>query len=280
MDLKLYEEMVLLFRSGTPFVLATVIDHSGSSPRKAGAKMVMRSDGTVLGSVGGGRVESETLQAAKTALAEGTPRTLSFVLTEEHGFICGGSMRVYVEPHGSSPRLVMIGAGHIGKATAALAKVCGFRVTVVDERTEHANRETIASADELLCCPIAAAFSKLTLGPNSYIVVATPGHQHDFDAVRMALRSKAGFVGLVGSRRKRQALMQTLTDEGFTVEERARVITPIGMDIGAETPEEIAVSIVGQLIQKRRGHDSDCGSNPLGRRGFPAHGALQATPPP
>jgi len=280
MDLKLFEEMALLSRAGTPFVLATVIDHSGSSPRKAGAKMLMRSDGTILGSVGGGRVEAETLQAAMAALVEGTPRTLTFVLTEEHGFVCGGTMRVYVEPHGRAPQLVMIGAGHIGKATAALAKVCGFRVTVVDERMEHANREAIASADDLLCCPITEAFTRLTLNDNSYVVVATPGHLHDFEAVREALRSPACFIGLVGSRRKRQALLQTLTEEGFTAEDQTRVVTPIGVEIGAETPEEIAVSIVSQLIQKRRGHETDRGSNSLGRRGFTAHGELQATPSP
>jgi len=253
MDLKLYEEMAHLSRTGVPFALATVTDHSGSAPRKAGAKMLLRSDGTILGSVGGGRVEVETLQAAKAALVEGTPRTLDFILTKEHGFACGGTMSVYVEPHGKAQRLVMFGAGHVGKATAALAKGCGFRVTVVDERSEYANRETITSADELLCCQITEAFAKLSLDDNSYVVIATPGHQHDFAAVRGALKSNAGFIGLVGSRRKRQALLQTLTEEGFNEKDQARVVTPVGMEINAETPEEIAVSIVGQLIQSGKG---------------------------
>jgi xanthine dehydrogenase accessory factor len=280
MDLKLFEEMAQLSRKAAPFALATVIEHSGSSPRKAGAKMLMRNDGTILGSVGGGRVEAETIQAAMAAMTEGTPRILTFVLTEEHGFVCGGTMRVYVEPHGNAPQLVMIGAGHIGKATATLAKTCGFRVTIIDERTEYANREAIASADDLLCCPIIEAFTRLTLDDNSYVIVATPGHLHDFAAVREALRSKAGFIGLVGSRRKRQALLQTLTEEGLTAQDQARIVTPVGVEIGAETPEEIAVSIVGQLIQKRRGHELDRSRNSLGRRGFPAHGELQAAPSP
>src|SRR6185369_2110866 len=119
-------------RGGEAFALATVIAHSGSSPRKAGAKMLVRGDGSTLGSVGGGRVELETAQTARAALADGVPRTLPFVLTEEYGFACGGGMTVYVEPHGTAPRLVMFGAGHVGKAVAALAKSCGFRVTMVD----------------------------------------------------------------------------------------------------------------------------------------------------
>lgn len=279
MDLKLYEEMVLLSRAGAPFALATVINHRGSSPRKAGAKMLMRSDGSILGSIGGGRVEAETIQAAKAALAEGSPRTLDFVLTEEHGFVCGGAMTVYVEPHGCTPQLVMFGCGHVGKATAALAKGCGFRVTVVDERSEYANREVIPWADELICCKVKEAFAKLVLDDNSYVVIATPGHLHDFDAIQGALRSKAGFIGLVGSRRKRQTLLKTLTDEGFTTDQQARIISPVGVEIGAETPEEIAVSIVGQLIRKRREHDAERVSNPVGRRGCPAHGELQAAPP-
>lgn len=278
MDLKLYEEMVLLSRSGASFALAIVIEHSGSSPRKAGAKMLMRPDGSILGSVGGGRVETETIQAAKQALTEGIPRTLAFVLTEEHGFVCGGTMTVYVEPHGIAPRLVMFGAGHVGKATAALAKGCGFRVTVVDERQEFANHQAIPSADELLCCSVNEAFVRLELDEKSYVVIATPGHLYDFDAVRGALKTAAGFIGLVGSRRKREALMQTLATAGFTEEEQARVITPVGVEIKAETPEEIAVSIVGQLIEQRRRHDSARRGNPLGCRSCPAHGEMQATP--
>jgi xanthine dehydrogenase accessory factor len=279
-DLKLYEEMVRLGRSGEPFVLATVIDHSGSSPRKSGAKMLMRADGSILGSVGGGGVEEETIRVAKTALDEGTSRTIPFVLTEEHGFACGGAMTVYVEPHNKAPRLVMFGAGHVGKAVAALARGCGFRVAVVDERAECASREEFPCADELLCCPIREAFGQLTLDEDCYVVIATPGHLHDFDAVRGALGSEAGFIGLLGSRRKRETLLKTLTEEGFTEQQRARVITPVGLDIGAQTPEEIAVSIVGQLVRKRRRHVAEGGGDTVGSRTVTAHGKLQTAAAP
>lgn len=253
-ELHIYEEVVRLRRAGARFALAIVTEHSGSSPRKAGAKMLLREDGSILGSVGGGRVEAETIAAARDAMDSGTPRTLPFILNEEHGFACGGAMTVFVEPHLSSPHLVMFGAGHVGQATASLAKGCGFRVTVVDERPDCATPERIPCADELVVSPARDAFARLRLDAESCVVIATPGHLSDFDAVRGALASEAGFIGLLGSRSKREALFRTLDEEGYPEEQRARVITPVGLEIGAETPEEIAVSIMGQLVRRRRSH--------------------------
>jgi len=253
-DLELYEEMVRLSHRGEPFTLATVVANSGSSPRKAGAKMLVRSDGSFMGSVGGGRVEQESVQAAKDALKDGTPRTLDFVLTEEHGFACGGCMTVFLEPQGRRPLLVMFGAGHVGRAVAALANGCGFRVVVVDDRPDCAVTELLPGADEIICATVSDSFGQLQLlDKESFAVIATPGHYSDFDAVRGCLATEAGFIGLLGSRRKREALLKTLEDEGFDPAQRARVVTPVGLDIGAQTPEEIAVSIVGQLISLVRG---------------------------
>ena len=279
-DLHIFEEIVRLTRSGKPFALATVTSNSGSSPRKAGAKMLVRGDGTTLGSVGGGRVELETVRAALSALEEGVPRTLPFVLSEEHGFACGGAMSVYLEPHGSAPHLVMFGAGHVGRAVATLAKGCGFRVTMVDERPECTGRDALPCADAIICCPVAEAFGQLRLDNECYLVIATPGHLHDFAAVRGALATNAGFIGLLGSRRKRETLLSTLAHEGFTQEQRERVITPVGLEIGAETPEEIAVSIVGQLIRERKNHGNARGSVVAGCRAIAADGELQATAAP
>jgi xanthine dehydrogenase accessory factor len=252
-DLELYEEVVRLTRRGEPFVLATVVAHAGSSPRKSGAKMLVRGDGSSLGTVGGGRVEQETMQAARAALADGEACTLEFTLTEEHGYACGGNMAVFVEPQGRRPLLVMFGAGHVGRAVAGLAHGCGFRVIVVDERADCVVSSLLPGADEIVCAPVAEAFGRLKLDRESFTVIATPGHLHDFDAVRGCLASEAGFIGLLGSRRKRETLLKNLEDEGFDSGQRARVVTPVGLDIGAQTPEEIAVSIVGQLIALRRG---------------------------
>ncbi len=251
-DLELYEEMARLARRGEPFALATVIGSAGSAPRKAGAKMLVRSDGSSLGTIGGGRIEQDTLTAVRDALATGEPRTLEFLLTEEHGYACGGSMTIYLEPQGRRPHLVMFGAGHVGRAVTALAHSCGYRVVVVDERPDCAVAALLPGADQIICSPVADAFRQLTLDGDNSVVIATPGHVHDFAAVRGCLATEAGFIGLLGSRRKRETLLKTLTDEGFGEDQRDRVVTPVGLAIGAQTPEEIAVSIVGQLISNRR----------------------------
>ncbi|HXE97837.1 MAG TPA: XdhC/CoxI family protein [Dongiaceae bacterium] len=252
-ELELYEEIVRLTRLGEPFALATVVAHDGSSPRKAGAKMLVRGDGSSLGTVGGGRVEQETIEAARVALADNEVCTLEFVLTEEYGYACGGSMSVFVEPQGRRPLLVMFGAGHVGRAVTALAHGCGFRVVTVDERPDCAVAALLPTADTIICSPIADAFGRLKLDRGSFVVIATPGHLHDFAAVRGCLATEAGFIGLLGSRGKRATLLRTLEDEGYDAAQRERVITPVGLDICAQTPEEIAVSIVGQLIALRRG---------------------------
>lgn len=252
-DLELYEEIVRLTRQGEPFVLATVVANGGSSPRKSGAKMLVRGDGSSLGTVGGGRVENETIESAGLALSDGQPRILEFTLTEEHGYACGGSMSVFVEPQGGRPMLVMFGAGHVGRAVTSLAHCCGFRVTVVDERADCAVSSLLPGADEIICASVTAAFERLKLDRDSFVVIATPGHLHDFDAVRCCLRTETGFIGLLGSRRKREALFQVLEKEGGDATQRARIVSPVGLDIGAQTPDEIAVSIIAQLISIRSG---------------------------
>lgn len=252
-DLELYEEIVRLSRLGEPFALATVIAHAGSSPRKSGAKMLVRGEGSSIGSVGGGRVEQETVEAARLALADNAPRILDFVLTEENGYACGGSMSVFVEPQCGGPLLVMFGAGHVGRAVTALAHGCGFRVVVVDERPGCADAALLPGADRVVCAPMPDALDHVQLGPQSFAVIATPGHLHDFAAVRGCLATGAGFIGLLGSRRKRETLLKTLEEEGYDAVQRDRVLTPVGLEIGAQTPEEIAVSVVGQLIALRRG---------------------------
>jgi xanthine dehydrogenase accessory factor len=278
-DLVIYEEIIGLTRAGVPFALATVVTSKGSSPRKAGAKMLVHEDGSTLGTVGGGRVEAETVQSALAAIGSGAPLLLTFVLTEAHNFVCGGSLDIYVEPYPVAPRLVMFGAGHVGKAVTGLAKASGFRVAVVDERSEMANRGNLPDADEILCCPVAEAFATLTITAETLIVVATTGHELDFQTVRGALDTPAAFIGLLGSKRKYGVLMETLEQEGVPAGKRERIVSPVGLCIGAETPAEIAVSIVGQLIQRRRCHAATgIGDSPR-RRPVEADGALQAASP-
>lgn len=251
-DLELYEEIIRLTRKGEPYALATVVAHGGSSPRKAGAKMLVLSDGKSLGSVGGGRVEKETIEASLTALSVGETWTLEFVLTEDNDFACGGNMTIFVEPHGKRTLLVVFGGGHVGRAVSALAHGCGFRVVVVDGRADCAIDELLPGVDEIICTPVKEALDQLLLDRESIVIIATPSHLYDFDVVRGCLATSAGFIGLLGSRRKREDLLQILAEEGFDESQRERVITPVGVEIGAQTPEEIAVSIVAQLIQLKR----------------------------
>lgn len=277
-DLRIYEEAARMARAGIPGALAVVVDSSGSSPRKAGAKMIVRGDGSIQGTVGGGRVEAETIAAAIDAIGRGTPRTLSFSLTEEHGFVCGGTLLVYVEPLSSGPRLLVFGAGHVGRALAGAATFAGFRVTVADERPEYATRDRVPEAEETVVGDPAAVLREVRVDPATFVVVATTDHQRDFEAVRAALATPARFIGVVGSRRKRALLLDTLANEGVPPGELERISIPVGVPIGAETPAEIAVSIVAQLIGARRGNGARHPGDRAGGGSVAADGAVQAAP--
>lgn len=254
-QLEIFEELLRLKRAGRSGVLATVVESSGSAPRKAGAKLLLRDDGSLVGSVGGGRLEQETLQAARAAQAEGRPRTFPFSLAADNGMVCGGWVLVYLEPVSLVPRLLVLGCGHVGQALARLARPAGFAVTLVDPG--GANNETrvdgFAAPD--LTCPPAEAVAQTAVDRQTLVVIATPSHQLDFQAALAVLATPAPYIGLLGSRRKRAALHDFLRERGCAEEAIARVITPAGIAIGAQTPEEIAVSILAQLIALRRQHD-------------------------
>ena len=254
-DSALFAEIVRLNAAGSPSVLATVIGSQGSSPRKAGAKMLIRADGSIIGSIGGGSVELEVIAAVQTVLRENAPRTLSFTFNEQNGHVCGGAMQIYLEPNALAPRLLIVGAGHIGGALAALAGYTGFHVTVIDERSDYACAQRLPAADAIVCAPPGEALAELAsvIRPATAIVIATPGYVQDFAAVRAALKTRAAHIGVIGSQRKRAALAATLAREGYGDEAMARVHLPVGLSIGAQTPREIALSIVAQLIAWKQG---------------------------
>jgi xanthine dehydrogenase accessory factor len=277
--MELYEEIVRLKKEGVPSALATIVQCVGSSPQKEGAKMLLREDGSVLGTLGGGCLEAEVLQVAKMAIRDGSPRTLPFELTERHGgLVCGGKVLVYIEPVIPDPDLVILGAGHVGKALSKLAGFAGFRVTVTDDRAEHANRENIPDADNILVAGFQDVFSHIMPGRGTYIVIATRGHNHDLEALRAALRTEAQYIGLLGSRRKKALLYKTLEGEGFAKEALNRIITPVGLDIGSVTPEEIAISILAQIIMVRRGNATKGVSSSACCGFIEADGSDKATP--
>jgi xanthine dehydrogenase accessory factor len=253
--MQIYEEVLRLKRLGRTSAIATIVECRGSSPQKQGAKMLVRDDGSIMGTLGGGCLEADVVQAAIMALKDGNPMTLPFELTErEGGLVCGGTVLVYIEPVMLDPHLVILGAGHVGKTLSKLARFTGFRVTVVDDREQFANRENIPDATDLLVNDFTRAFEQVAVDHGAYIVVATRGHNHDLDAVKAALKTEAQYIGLLGSKRKKGLLFNALRESGLAPEDIARIIIPVGLHIGSVTPEEIAVSIMAQIIQTRREH--------------------------
>jgi xanthine dehydrogenase accessory factor len=244
---------------GERAALVTVVATEGSTPQKAGARMLVHADGRIVGTIGGGCLEAEMTWRAREAIEGGRPRLVSYDLTPEQagedGLVCGGRMQVFIEPIEGTPVLCLFGAGHVAQPLARMAKACGFRVELADDRVKFANPERFPEADLIVVDPFAAAAEKMTLGANSYAVVVTRGHKGDGEALRAVLGRGLRFVGLLGSRPKVVHLFAALREQGVAPAELATVHAPLGLEIGAQTPAEIAVSILAEMIAVRRGVD-------------------------
>ena len=239
---------------GESAALCILVQTEGSVPQKAGAKMLVYPDGSIEGTIGGGHLEVEVIREALEAIEGRCCRTVNLELTEAHGHTCGGRVLVYIEPIVGKPRLVIFGAGHVGRALCGLGHLAGFQVIVGDDRPEYANRDNLPHADRVVVPTWDDALSDIPLDDNTYVVIATRGHSHDFQVASQVLKTPARYIGLVGSRNKRTALVDFLKGENFTEKEIRRIVIPVGLPIGSVTPEEIAVSIVAQLIETRRVH--------------------------
>ena len=343
--MKIFADILELLKGGEPFVLATVVTSAGSAPRHAGSRMIVRKDGTIKGTVGGGAMEARVIEASRELFERGRPILRKFVLTAEDagqlGMICGGALEVLmnrldpgdsiqtslyetlqaavngrkrawlltrlpdsgndetkleqvvvkhdgaieagegfdsenlrellrhrgggrasfadsqgrrcvVENLCDEGTVFIFGAGHVGLALAQINGFVGFKTVVLDDRKEFANRDRFPSAEEIIVPDsFPGAFNDLNIDADCYIVIVTRGHIHDKTVLREALGTTAGYIGMIGSRKKRDEIYTALLGEGFTREDLARVHSPIGLPIGAETPEEIAVCILGELIQVR-----------------------------
>jgi xanthine dehydrogenase accessory factor len=251
---ELFSDIAKLVEEGRPFVLATVIDSAGSTPQKPGSKMVVLDSGETRGTVGGGAIEQQIIEAARALLADGTQtsKLIETHLTHDLGMCCGGRMRVFLEKHGAAAHLYVFGAGHVAKELAALAHNVGFRVHVMDERPDWASRERFPNAELKLENPADAARA-LSGGADCYFCITTHDHPLDQACVEALLRKPAAYVGVIGSRRKAERFKLRLKAAGFSDAELERMKSPMGVAIGALTPAEIAVSIVGELISIRRG---------------------------
>jgi len=213
-----------------------------------------------VGTIGGGCVEAAVTRRARQAIEERRVTTASFDLTVDHtgedGLACGGRVVLLIEPIEGRPTLCLFGAGHVAQPLARMARTCGFRVEVADDRALFASRERFPEADRILVEGFAAAAASMALGRNAYAVVVTRGHKGDAEALRAVLGKGLRFVGLLGSKPKMIHVFAALEEMGVPREELARIHCPLGLDIGAETPEEIAVSILAEMIAVRRGRPS------------------------
>lgn len=248
----LYAEIAALVAEGRPFVLATVIESAGSTPQKPGSKMVVLGDGSLRGTVGGGAIEHQIIEAAKALLeSPEQTRTIETHLTHELGMCCGGRMKVFLEKHGAPVRLTVFGAGHVARELAALAHQVGFRVTVVDARPEWATAERFPGCEVLLEDPADHA-RKVAGSGQDYFCVTTHDHPLDQAVVEALLNKPAAYLGVIGSRRKAERFRMRLKAGGAEDAALNRIRSPMGLPIGALTPQEIAVSIVAELVQVRR----------------------------
>jgi xanthine dehydrogenase accessory factor len=249
------EALVDVLQNKKPAALATVVKTRGASPRQAGAKMLVHADGSIVGSVGGGEMEWRVIAAAKETIANGQPRYLDLTLSNEQRgdpLICGGEMEIFVEPLLMSPTLMIVGAGHIGAAVAQLGKTLGFHIVVLDDRPEFVTPESFPNADQHIAGDIVQEIGKLETTPRTFIVLVTRAHTLDAQLLGALVEKPAAYIGMLGSKRRVITVMDTLKQQGVDAAALARVHAPIGLEIHAETPAEIAVSIMAEIIQERR----------------------------
>jgi xanthine dehydrogenase accessory factor len=265
----LFEEIVRMRRAGQRGALATIVHTNGSIPSYESSRMLVREDGSLAGTIGGGCVEAEVWAAAKEVMQKEAPRKMVFNLNNEatydNGLICGGTVEIFVEPILPQPMLYLFGGGHVSMAMGKAAFSAGFGVVVVDDREAFANLQRFPMAQELFTS-YEDAFAKIQPNASSYLVMR--GHKEDMRVLAWAVRTSARYIGMIGSKRKVLSVYKALEQEGYRPDEMERVYAPMGLDIGALSPEEIAISIVAELIAVRRNAET------------PAHKKLRLEPRP
>ena len=254
--MSLFQALAELEQKHQSAALCTVIKTSGSTPRHSTSKMLVFPNGHILGTVGGGELENRVVKEAMDSLQDGKPRNLTYTMADpargDPG-LCGGQVEVFVEPILPSPMLVVIGGGHVGKAVAHLSKWLGFRVAVSDDRTEFCTREANPDADEFYPVPLAELPLNLAITPQTFLVLTTRGSSVDVAGLPALLETQAGYIGVIGSRKRWKTTVKELNQQGISDETLKRVRSPIGLGIAAETPEEIAVSILAEILMLKGG---------------------------
>jgi xanthine dehydrogenase accessory factor len=260
----IYKSLVDLERVNGAGVLCTIIESQGSTPRGVGSKMLVYPDGSIIGTVGGGEVENRVVDEALKSLKEGKPQILSYSMVDpsrgDPG-VCGGQLEVFLEPILPAPTLLLIGGGHVGQAVAHLAKWLGFRVIVSDDRPEFCSPEAIPDGDDFYPVAMAELPQEFKITPWTYIVLTTRGSDVDVAGLPGLLSSDAAYIGVIGSMRRWQLTRKQLIDAGIDAQMLNRVHSPIGLELNAETPREIAISIMAEILMLRDGGDGRQMSN-------------------
>jgi xanthine dehydrogenase accessory factor len=273
----IYDEIVRLRKLGQKCALATIVQVNGSIPSYESAKLLVREDGSMIGTVGGGCVEAEVWTAAREVIETEKPRHLTFSLGQDaaydNGLICGGQLNIFVEPVVPQPRAFIFGGGHVSKSISKVATLAGFSTTIVDDREAFANAERFPEAEETYAEEYESVFPRLPVTSTSYLIIVTRGHRDDMRVLRWAVGTPAKYIAMIGSKRKTISVVRELEKEGLPREAFEKIFAPMGLEIGAESPEEIAISVVAEMIAARRAPDADWRS--LSKSIF-AHESLRA----
>jgi xanthine dehydrogenase accessory factor len=254
-----YREVDEALERGEAVALVTILKTQGSTPQKAGAKMVVGRDGRLRGTVGGGCVEADILWRARQAIEKRKSEILDYDYNadeEENGLICGGKVTVFIEPILPAPRLFIVGAGHVAMPLSRIAKIAGFEVVVLDDRIKYANRQRFPEADVVEAGPIEELARKFTYGDNAYVVIVTRGHTSDEEALRAFIAHDTAYLGLIGSVTKAEKILGRLERDGVPRQRLDEVRSPMGLDLGGNSPGEIALSIVAEMLAVRYGRSA------------------------
>ena len=266
MNEEVFQAVGEALQRGESAALVTIIRTQGSTPQRVGAKMLVFEDGRSVGTIGGGCYEHDAFWKARKSLETKKPVVARYELAddiaEESGLICGGQMEVYIEPLEAAPHLYLVGGGHVAYYLSKLAATVGFHIHILDDREKFANAERFPDATEVSVDSIPEWLERVTLSPNAYVVILTRGHRYDLDALRALAPRNLQYLGLIGSRAKVSRLYEALRKESVPPDRLTRIHAPVGLNIGAVTPQEIAVSILAELIAVKYGKIDDTDKPP------------------
>ena len=250
MDQDLIIQAYKAAQKGQSYAFATVIESTlKGTPRKAGAKMVVLEDGSLFGSIGGGRNEKAAQKECLKAIGQGKPTIVTYDYFGQEGqSVCGGQIKVFIEPFLNKKHFIICGAGHIALPLSFIAKILNFKVTIIDDRKEFAHKKRFPHVEKILLGNHAAELAKLTIDFNTYVMIVTQGNEFDFECLKTVVRSDAGYIGVISSKAKRIKFFNRLKTLGISEKELKRINIPAGLDIGAQTPEEIAIAIAAEII--------------------------------